>query len=308
MIVVVPEILSMLTGTSVPENDAPLWSADTAYAPGATVLRNHYVYRCLAASGATVTGVDPVTSYAGISAKWQLAGISNLYRCLDWYSQTQTTAPAGATEMTLVCPWPRGSTAFALLNMDGVSAHVRIARDATVYFEREYSLITANDGWWDYFFGETRLRRNIVVTSIIPAQATLTVTLRGPNPALGMLVAGRQYDFGRRADHPGYGKTLDGASVRTVDYSTQEMDNLGVVTHVPRFVTGRVSLDMVVHPRDVNNVNNLLLKVKKVPALWLGDNGLNSDPLNLFGFLKEVNNSYDSPSGNRYSLTVEGIA
>lgn len=309
MLVVVPEILSMLEGTTVPENDAPEWDKAKAYKRDERVLRNHYIYNCLEEEGKTVTGVDPLTSHIGTKAKWQPVGTSNLYACLDWYTYTQTKAPEGKEEMTLVVPWKRGNTAFALFSMVANSAHVTIASDEDIYFDADYSLTGAYTDWWDYFFADFRTRRNIVVTSIVPASATLTVTLHGPHPALGMLVVGRQSSFGQRGKNSSYGKTEYGASVRTVDYSTQDIDpDLGTVTYVPRYTTGRVSVDITVHPNDVNFVNNLLGQVKPKPAIWLADNGTASDPLNVFGFLKEVNNRYDGPNINKYSLTIEGIA
>lgn len=276
MQVVVPNILSMLDGTTVTEK-VSAWDETKTYAIGDTVVRKHYVYTAVQAVS---VGVDPAVSHTGTSASWKLLYISNPYACLDWYSYTQTVVEGDS--MTLVVPWARGSTAFALLNMAAVTAEMTLSvgenADDVVY-QQSVPLLATSNGWWEYLFGKFEFSGNVIKTGLPPMSGKLKIRLVGKNPALGMLVVGRQYNIGYRPQHKGYGRTQLGASARTVDYSTQEMDTLGAVTWVPRNNTGRVSMTSSIHPDDVNGVTTILKKVKSSPALWLGDNGLGSDPL-----------------------------
>lgn len=307
MLVVVPELLTMLDGTTVPENDAPAWDKAKAYKAGDKVVQKHYVYQAIKDN----TNVEPYVSHIGSSGTWQPVGTTNLYKCLDWYSHTQTVAPEGATEMTFVVPWVWGSTACALFNMSATSADITITStaDNTTLFAEQYDLLGGCSDWWEYFFGEQAYRKNLTVRNIPPVGGTLTVTLRGVRPALGMIIVGRQYAFFKGVAHEAYGKTLYGARTALEGYSTQEIDqDLGTVTSTPRYNGGRIQASIVVHPEDVNYVTGVLNKAKIVPCLWLCDNGTDCDPLNVFGFLSTDDGVFEGPCSNQYSFTIKGIA
>ena len=82
-----PQAIRLLSST-VPENDAPAWDADTAYEIGDSVIHEHRVYKAVADS----TGKQPDQHSEGTDAFWRLMGPTNRYAMLDQYVSTQTVA------------------------------------------------------------------------------------------------------------------------------------------------------------------------------------------------------------------------
>ena len=62
-----PQAIRLLSST-VPENDAPAWSAGTAYEIGDSVIHEHRVYKAVTAS----TGKQPDQHCEGTDAFWLL--------------------------------------------------------------------------------------------------------------------------------------------------------------------------------------------------------------------------------------------
>ena len=90
-----PQAIRLLSST-VPENDAPAWSAGTAYEIGDSVIHEHRVYKAVTAS----TGKRPDQNCEGTDAAWRLMGPTNRYAMLDQYVSTQTVAPMDAETLT----------------------------------------------------------------------------------------------------------------------------------------------------------------------------------------------------------------
>ena len=61
-----PQAIRLLSST-VPENDAPAWDADTAYEIGDSVIHEHRVYKAVADS----TGKQPDQHSEGTDAAWR---------------------------------------------------------------------------------------------------------------------------------------------------------------------------------------------------------------------------------------------
>ena len=108
-----PQAIRLLSST-VPENDAPAWDADTAYEIGDSVIHEHRVYKAVADS----TGKQPDQHSEGTDAAWRLMGPTNRYAMLDQYVSTQTVAAEDV--MTFTVTFNR-CTAFALLNFKATS-------------------------------------------------------------------------------------------------------------------------------------------------------------------------------------------
>lgn len=304
MLVVIPTVLKFLAGTSIAEDDHPQWVSTKTYNAGEVVIRQHYIY---VANKNVPAGIAPEKSYLGDTAYWFLSGTSNLYACLDWYRYTQTKAPAEATSMKFVVPWALGTTALAIFNVSGAtSLHVEIVLDnGTTSYTRDIPLTEQSKSWWDYCFGPTVYRTNLTLSSLPPMSGTLTVLFTGSSLALGTLAVGTQYGFGERPNSS-FGKTLDGASQRLVGYSTNEIDEQGILTLIKRPSAGRVDLDFLIDQKDSNSVEDLIQRVESVPALWIGDNGLGVEMLNVFGILQEKNSKCENMRV-RYTVGILGM-
>lgn len=303
-LVVVPEDILFAEGTTIPEDDEPGWDESVEYKSGDRVVRSHFIYSCLEEPEKTVKGVDPLKSYLGKGAKWQPVAPTNLYCCLDAQEYTQTVAPEGVQEMTLVAPWSRGCSAYALRNIAGHTAHVKMVSNENVWIDKTFSLRGGCTNWYDFWFKPWEYIKNIYQTDVLPVGGTLSVTIRGPRPALGTLLVGTQYDFGGKN---GYGKTQYGASVRLSSYSSKEINELGKPVITSRYATGRVDIPLTVRPGDENRAWDILKRLESKPALWLGDNGTSSDPLNVFGYIDDSTLSYADCGRIPATIRINGI-
>ena len=306
MIVVVPNELKFLEGTTVPEEDAPQWSDTTAYKAGDEVVRAHVVYKALKDN----TNVDPKTSH-NREGSWQFVGPTNLWKCLDWYRNTKTQAPEGAESMTLVVPWDRGTTSFALLGIEAQSVHATLTgENGDVFLDEDIELKRFSSSWWEYDFVPRTYKTTVVRKDNVPFSGTLTVTIAGgERPSLGTLIAGRQHFLGKSTGAGAYGKTLYGVQSRPVNYSTQEFDStLGTVTYVKRYAARQLTVDIITAPKDADRVTRLLEDIILMPALWIADNGIARDDLTVFGFLKDAPEKLEGPNVDRHTFKIEGIA
>ncbi|WP_242115528.1 hypothetical protein [Sphingomonas lacusdianchii] len=121
---------AVLRASSVPEDDAPAWSAGGTYAKGARVVVGHRVYESLIDGN---TGNDPVSS-----TQWLDTGATNRFAMFDQALGSATTA-AGSIVVTL-----SSSNATALAVLDVIGATVRVqgtgydqqrAADGTIIFD-----------------------------------------------------------------------------------------------------------------------------------------------------------------------------
>lgn len=181
-----PQAIRLLSST-VPENDAPAWSAGTAYQIGDSVIHEHKVYKAVADS----TGKQPDQHSEGTDAFWRLMGPTNRYAMLDQYVSTQTVAAEDV--MTFAVTFNR-CTAFALLNFKATSIRAVVRDgDGLVMYDRTVSTLKDVDGYWNYYFLPLERIVDQAVTNIpMSPVATLYVSLtQEGGPALGHVVAGQ---------------------------------------------------------------------------------------------------------------------
>ena len=185
-----PQAIRLLSST-VPENDAPAWSAGTAYEIGDSVIHEHKVYKAVIAS----TGKRPDQNCEGTDAAWRLMGPTNRYAMLDQYVSTQTVAPMDAETLTFTVTFNR-CTAFALLNFKATSIRAVVKDgDGLVMYDRTVN--TLKDYWKYYFLPLERIVDQAVTNIPMSPVATLEVTLtQEGGPALGQVIAGQAWPIG----------------------------------------------------------------------------------------------------------------
>ena len=101
---------AMLTSSTAPENDHPVWASGTAYALGAKVIltATHRRYEALVAS----TGVNPASD----PTKWLDLGPTNRWAMFDDRVGTATTK-AGSLQVVLA---PGATDGVALIDTDEI--------------------------------------------------------------------------------------------------------------------------------------------------------------------------------------------
>lgn len=131
----------MLTSSTAPENDHPVWASGTAYAVGARVIltATHRRYEALVAS----TGVNPATD----PTKWLDLGPTNRWAMFDDRVGTATTR-TGSLQVVLA---PGATDGVALIDTNAESATVTLTVSGTTLYIKTQSFNvggTAIDNWF----------------------------------------------------------------------------------------------------------------------------------------------------------------
>ena len=298
MKVIEPQAIRLLS-SSVPENDAPAWSAGTAYQIGDSVVHDHKVYKAVGAS----TGRQPEQNSEGTDAACRLIGPTNQYAMLDQYFSTQTVAPTDVETLTFTVSFNR-CTAFALLNFKatGIRAVVKDG-DGLVMYDRTVNTLKDVDGYWDYYFRPLERVVDQAVTEIpVSPVATLEVTLtQKGGPALGHVVVGQAWPLGL---------TLYNTQCSIRDYSRKDTDEFGNTRLVKRANAKRTSIPLYLHPSRLDTVRELLARLHGLPALWLGDDneGVGSyQALTVWGWLEDWRATFAGPHATSLNIAVKGL-
>ena len=305
MKIIVPNELT-LTQCSVTETnavDGVLWNASTTYSQGTKVRYNHVTYTSLVNSN---TGNVPANTYSGIVAKWEKNGATMPYRMLDAYVDTQTVAAVGES-LTFTVPFNRAS-AFALLNMEGTSAHVVITDTLNdeVLYDKEFVLLSDIRRWsfFDYCY-EPLVGVNLFIRTGLPLAITGTMSVEITNGAgsalakVGHVVVGRDRYVGM---------TKYDAEVGIVDYSRKTTDEFGVTTLVRRSFAKTASLPVYLHPDESDGVTQILQEIRAMPCIFQGDNQDEGyKVLTVFGWLEDWRHVYAGPNEVELKLDIQGL-
>ena len=305
MKIIVPHKLT-LTQCSIAESDeddGAVWEEGKSYAKGDKVRYEHAIYLSLAASN---KGNKPSETWSGENAKWGKYGATGPYKMLDDYVETQTEAPKGE-KLTFTVPFNR-ATAFALLNMEGASAHVTVTDtdDDEVLFDEEFSLIEdiSHLSLFEYYF-EPLVCVDVFTRTSLPfaINGTLMVELDPGDETLqakiGHVVVGRDRYIGM---------TKYEAEVGTTDYSRKVVDEFGSTTLVRRSFAKTASLPIYLHPDQSNGVTRILQDIRATPCVFLGDNmdeGYRA--LMIFGWLEDWRHVFSAPNEVELSMEIQGL-
>lgn len=254
---------AVLAASSVPEADAPIWSAQTGYLVGARVLRQHRIYEALVAH----TGTDPLKG----DGKWLAIGPSNRWAMFDQALGTLTTAQ-DQVAVTLVTG---GIEGVALLDVSATTVRVQAAG-----------------------YDRTQQVTGGAVTFLdLGGKAQVTVTIAGPGAvSVGTVLVGRIVQLGTTEASPT-------ASIN--DFSRKTVDDFGEVSITRRAYAKRMAAKALIRTDAVDLVANRIAAVRAVPALWIGQDGV--DSLTIYGFFRDFEIEVGEQI-SKLSLSVEGFS
>jgi len=256
-----------LVASNVAEADAAAWSASVTYPTGARVIlaATHRIYESLVDGN---VGADP----AGASGNWLDVAPTNRWAMFDQALGSATSA-AGSVTVTIEI----GSIeAVALLDVVGATVRVQAGS-----FDR-----TAAAG-----------AGAVTFLGLPVGTSRVSVTIAGPETvSVGTLLVGRLVGLGVTEGSPTSGIT---------DYSRKVTDDFGGVTVVPRAFAKRMSAKALIRSDAVDLIAARIAAVRARPALWLGQDGI--DSLIVYGFFKDF--SIEIGEGvSKLALSIEGLS
>lgn len=263
----VPVTGGALVTSNVAEADHAEWVYGSSYALGARVITSatHRIYESAVAAN---TGNDPTTD----PAKWIDIGPTNRWAMFDQALGTATSAVGSITVQL------SAGLIDAVALLDVVASTIRVQAPG---YDR-----TAAAGAGAITFLD------------MPAtggQVTVTITGMG-QVSVGTLLIGRMVSLGLTEESPSAGIT---------DFSRKEVDDFGEVTVVPRAWAKRMSVRSLLRTDAVDVVANRIAAVRARPALWIGDENL--DSLTVYGFFKDFSITLGE-NVSVLSLSIEGLS
>lgn len=303
MRVIEPNALSLLS-CSVSESDAldgTVWNANTTYALNAKVRHNHVTYTSL---GNDNKGNNPESGWSGPSATWKKIGATAPWRMLDDFVETQTSASGN---LSFCVPYSRAD-AFALLNIEGARARIRIYDDDETEQQLAYdeTIELVEDifhlSLWEYNYLPIASIVNYFQTDLQQIyNGRLCVEIEAVHDvaAVGHIIVGRWQQLGY---------TTYGAELSFTDYSRKSVDEFGVATLVRRSFASHASLPVYLHPDQMDYVIKVLTALRSIPALWIGDNsGYGHSSLTVYGWMEDFRMVCEGPNENQLSLEIQGL-
>lgn len=247
--------------SSVPENDAPEWSAGT-YELDVRVVKDHHVYRSLVSGNTSVPGED--------ATKWLDTGATNRWRMFDkraapgrWLIGRETRH-AGEIDVTITPG--RVVNALGLVGLRGTSVRV-VMEDPLegVVFDRSYGLVDhAVSNWYDYWFAPFERRMALVIMNLPPygsATVRVIVSATEGDATVGMLVLGSRYDIG---------VTEWGVEIDSVGFSVLKEDPWGDVDLTSRGHKRVVGFPIRIATPRIGGVMRVLEELRDTPSLFIG--------------------------------------
>lgn len=303
MRVIEPNKLTLLS-SSVSESDTEdgtLWNAATTYALDAKVRYNHVIYASLANDN---KGNNPESGWSGVSAIWKKIGATGPYRMLDDYVETQTIAN---NQLSFCVPYNYADS-FALLNLEGASARIRIydddETDDPVIYDETIELVEDifHLSLWEYNYLPIQTIVNYFQTGlpqVISGKLCVEIDAASDIAAIGHVIVGRWQELGL---------TQYGAELGFTDYSRKSVDEFGVATLVRRSFASRASLPVYLHPDQMDYVVKVLASLRSIPVLWIGDNStVGHSSLTIYGWLEDFRMVCEGPNENQLSLEIQGL-
>jgi len=276
-----------------------VWTSLGFYAEGDKRIRTetHRVYRCKK----THTGISIPPELD--TEHWEDFSPTNRWAMFDTVINTQSIDVNSIT----VTVAPGVINGVALIELLGNEVTVTM-RDAVgspsgnVVYNKTISLdISDVYDWYTYFFEPFTQRKSVVLLDLPPyLNNELTVTITGPqNVAIGGLIAGVVYTFG---------DTQYNATAGIRDYSRKVTnEETGIVSLQQRKFSKRLKAKLKVPAGSTNALQQILIDLRAVPTVWVGDDTGEYEALTVFGFYRDFELDVAYPSFSFYSLDIEGM-
>ena len=290
---------SVLTSSTVPEDDYAAWSSGTTYSLGdrVIVVSVHKVYESAINSN---TGNDPTTDDG---TNWIEVGATNRWKAFDQklsdpVQQANSISYTFTTTQTIV-----NSIAFFALSADTVQIAVTPFGAGSPVYDETYTLLdtTSIVDWYTYFFDPAGVKERELLVVDLPsytsATITITITDTGNTAEVGQIVMGNLISLGRT----GYGTT-----VGIEDYSRKERDAFGNAVIIERAFAQKADYEVEITTQDTRRVQRFLANYRAKPVVWIGNQDT-SYGLIVYGFYTQFSINLATPSISYTTLEVEGL-
>jgi hypothetical protein len=290
---------SILTSSTIPEDDYSAWSSGTTYNLGdrVIVVSVHKVYESAINSN---TGNNPVTDDG---TKWIELGATNRWKAFDQKISDPATRADSIQYVLTTTNDIVNSLAFFGLKADTVQIIVEETSSSTEVYNRTFQLLDTTNvvDWYTYFFEPATEKDEELLVVDLPSYSAAKITINildtGNTVEVGQIVLGRLISLGRT----GYGTTIG-----IEDFSRKERDTFGNAVIIERAFAQTADFEVEISTQDARRVQRFLSLYRATPIVWIG----NQDPsygLIVYGFYTQFSINLATPSISYTTLEVEGL-
>lgn len=300
MKIIKPEEITITeyTSTNLVDEAYPDWTAGSTFTGAGTfvIYDDRYIYQTLAP-----TSDEPPVGATSTTPTWLLMGQTNSWRLFDGSTGSYSSVSAGGT-LSAQISLSTYVTGIALFGLQGDTANITVTDGtAGIVYQAELDITDAGaDNWFDFYFADYDVQSDFVLTDIPPYDGItidLSVTSTAPTGArVALFVAGKIVDLGV-ANY--------GTSIKTIDYSTREVDGFGNYTIIPRKKVKSANYDCYVFSDQISTVRRELDAVSTIPVVYIGSEVYESTFV--VGYYRDWEINISSPTVSDMTLSVEGV-
>lgn len=290
---------SILTSSTIPEDDYAEWASGTTYSIGTRVIvvSVHRVYE--SASNSNI-GNNPTTDDG---TNWILVGATNRFKAFDQKIGDPATRADSIQYVFNTSGNIVNSLAFFALKADTVQITMVLTPSSVTVYDETFLLqdTTSVVDWYTYFFESAEEKDEELLVVDFPSYSTAQITINivdtGRTVEVGQIVLGGLVSLGRT----GYGTTIG-----IEDFSRKERDTFGSAIIIERAFAQKADFEVEINTQDARRVQKFLATYRATPIVWIG----NQDPsygLIVYGFYTQFSINIATPSVSYATLEVEGL-
>jgi hypothetical protein len=298
MIVVKPEVVgeSNLLSSSIPEPDAGeiSWQAGT-YTLGTQRIKSstHRIYEVVAES----TDDDPEVGVLADPKTWIDVGATNKWKMFDGIIGSQSVGFQNVE--ILNSPIVNCVAGF---NITGASSiRVVVFYENDLVYDREKTMIDESvvGGWYDYLFSPVIAETRFIFTDLPTyPEARVNVIATGDDVAFGELITGLGVDIG---------VTQFGTGWQGLDFSKKERDSFGGFSVIAGQTADLLDYDIKIDRTRFGYVKSVIKSLTGIPTVWIGNPKDTSDGTAVYGYYRDAQINFTSPSLIDMTVQVEGL-
>ena len=272
------------------------WVAGT-YNKGDQLIKSstHRIYEVVADPS---TDDDPEVGVTATPPSWIDVGATNRWKMFDNVVGYQSVGENLTVQITnqpvLNC--------VAGFNITGAtSIQVQVINLGMLVYERDINMLdeTNISGWWDFFFEPIAAQTRFILTDLpFYPNATIIVRTDGTEVSFGELIMGRGIDVG---------VTQYGTGWQGLDFSVKERDSFGNYTVNAGRTADLLDYDIKFEKEKFGYVKSTLKSITGIPTVWIGNPNDINDGTAVFGYYRDAQINFTSPSLIDMTVQVEGL-
>ncbi|UJX43032.1 hypothetical protein K9F62_10285 [Desulfovibrio sp. JY] len=289
---------NVLVSSSIPEDDAPAYDADTVYGVGETCVVAHQIYTSLLASNA---GHSPPSSLSGTTPWWSASGYTLRWRAFDPYINTTSHADGDQTYV-LAVSYCDAIAMFGLV-AEAVDIEVKNTAGDVVYSETIDLLLSDPQNIEEFIYASREYNDVVWINIPMMTAAIVTITLRGSDGTdVGKIIPGESKFLGNAQWEP---------TIPATDYSIFDTNTFGgIYVSQGAYAVGSEG-DLQIETSQLRAALRVARSLRATPTAFFCANEVHADGLSdimiAYGLLRTYEPTIKTATMQEVSYKITGV-